>query len=702
MQRNFAQLLLILLFFITFRSPVLAQLFPIAPQALDYDTVHNIVRADPYAWMEDIENPEVKRHLRAENRYTRKWMRSTKGLQKRLFNEFTGRVQESDSTLPYKFKAYWYYERYDAGAEYEVIYRRKDASEASEEVVFDLNQMARAYDYYELLDFEVSLNNQFAAYLVDTKGDGRTTLYFKDLVTHVSLPYSIENVSMVAWADDHRTVVYALMDSTKRSYQVWQHYIDTDPKEDQLIFEEKDPTFSVGVYQDKSEEYVFLESSSSTSSEIHYVHLDSLARGFNCFKAREKDHLYYIAYYNNFFYVYSNKNATNFQLLKTPVQQTQETSWQTVVAARENVLLEDFEIFRDYLVLVEKENGLTNIRIQAWDQSEPRYIKFQEGAYSAFLDENTDFDTHTLRYGYESFLTPLTIYAYDMRSQEQKVLKENKVLGAYQAQDYHTQRVYVRARDGKKIPVSLVYKKSLKKSEGNPLFLEGYGAYGLSYDVYFNSDIFSLLDRGVIYAVAHVRGGSELGLDWYEDGKLLHKKNTFRDFIDVSEYLIQEKYTQADQLVAYGASAGGLLMGVIANERPDLYRGVILDVPFVDVLNTMLNPNLPLTTSEYEEWGNPNQKEYYDYIASYSPYDQIKVQAYPSMMFISAIFDSSVGYWEPSKMVARLRVNKTDKNALLLSIDLKSGHGGASGRYARWKEIAFMYAYVLKLLDLDQ
>ncbi|NJO01906.1 MAG: S9 family peptidase [Bacteroidia bacterium] len=414
-----------------------------------------------------------------------------------------------------------------------------------------------------------------------------------------------------------------------------------------------------------------------------------------CFAPAKKNHLYYLDYFDGWFYIFSNYEAPNFRLLKTPVNCQDMSDWREVIPHRTTIFLEDFELFHDYLVWVEKENGLSRIRFKKWPEDQTHTIPVPENAYATYLYENDDFYTQKLRYAYESFLTPYTIYEYDMQSHHQQVLKQEKMNGPYQPETYHSERIFVPARDGRQVPVSLVYRKDLKKPEGNPLLLEGYGAYGFSNDVYFNAALFSLLDRGVVYAIAHVRGGSELGFSWYDEGRLLNKKNTFYDFIDVSEYLIRENYTRAGHIIAYGASAGGLLMGAVANERPERYKALVLDVPFVDVLNTMLNPNLPLTTAEYEEWGNPQLPEYYDYIASYAPYENVKAQPYPPMLFMTALYDARVPYWEPAKMVAKLRAMKTDKNPILLSVDTGSGHAGASGRYDRWQELARVYTYVL-------
>ncbi len=677
---------------------VWAQHYPETAQIPHFDTLHGEILPDPYHWLRDRESDLVQEHLLRENKYTLKKTRHSKGLQKHLYNEFISRILETDLTVPYYERGYWYYERYEAGMDYEILCRKKESLDAPEEVMLDVNQMAALYDYYSLEDFLVSPSNQFLGFLVDLQGSNQTELFFKDITTDVVLPYSVPQTAMMAWLGDF-VVVYCKMDSLNRSYQVWRHNIGEDPKADQLLYEEKDPAFSVNLYANKSEEYIFLETTSSTSNEVHYLHVDSLDSPFQLFRAREPNHLYYLDYFKDHFFIFSNLDAINFKVLKTPVGQTEGQNWKEIIPHREEVLLEEFELFEDYFVILEKNRGVPELRIQPWGE-EPYYIQFEDANYTLYLEENPDFKSHALRFSYESFTVPYTVYTYDMKERTRTIIKQDSIPDAYNPDLYHSERVFVPARDGAEIPVTLVYRKDLKRPEGNPLLQEAYGAYGVGFDIYFNPGIPSLLDRGVVYAVAHVRGGNELGRQWYEAGRMLNKRNSFYDFIDCSEYLIDKKYTQKKDIIAYGASAGGLIMGVVANECPELYRAIVLDVPFVDLINTMSDPTLPLTTSEYEEWGNPGKPEHFRYMRTYSPYENVKAQDYPPMLFISSRFDFNVGFWEPTKLVARLRDKKTDENPILLAVDMYAGHSGASGRYDQWKELAFLYAYVLNTFGI--
>ncbi|MCP4726893.1 MAG: S9 family peptidase [bacterium] len=663
------------------------------------------VRTDNYFWLRERENPEVISHLEAENEYTKAMMSHTDDLQESLYNEIVGRIKEDDTSVPYKMDDYYYYSRYEEGKDYPIYCRKKDSLEGTEEILLDVNVMAVGYEYYSVSSRAVSFNQDILAFTEDVHGRRINTLKFKNLKTGEYLPDEIPEVtSNVVWANDNKTIFYTKQDmGTLRWYQIYRHILGTSPDEDDLVFEETDDTFSCRIFRTKSKKYMMISSTQTLSAEYLYLDADNPSGLFRVIQTRERDHEYSVDHFGDYFYITSNWNAQNFRLMRTRVNRTQKRYWEEVIPHRSDVLFNGIEIFSDYLVVNERKEGLRQLRIMPWSGTGEHYLEFEEPAYAAYIGTNLDFDTPLLRFEYTSLTTPETIYDYNMQTKEKTMLKQQEVLGGYDPADYQTERIYADTRDGTKVPISLVYKKDLKKPDGtNPLWLYGYGSYGSSRDATFNSPRISMLDRGFIYAIAHIRGGSEMGRYWYEEGKLLNKKNTFTDFIDCGEYLIKEGYTGSEKLFASGGSAGGLLIGAVINMRPDLFEGVIASVPWVDVITTMLDETIPLTTSEYDEWGNPNDKEYYDYMLSYSPYDQVEAKGYPHMLVLTSLYDSQVQYFEPAKWVAKLREMKTDENLLLLETKMEGGHGGASGRYKRYRDNAFQFAFFLDLAGIDK
>ncbi|MBA5628290.1 S9 family peptidase [Moheibacter lacus] len=678
-----------------------------APKAKKIDKkleIHGDVRTDEYYWLNQRENPEVIDYLNAENAYTDAMLKDTEKFQKDLFEEIKGRIKEDDSSVPYKYNGYWYVTRFEKGGEYPIHTRKKESLDAKEEILFDVNEMAKPFSYYNLNGLNVSENNQLVAFGQDTLSRRIYTIQIKDLKTGKILSDKLENTTGGSvWATDNQTLFYTRKDATLRSYQIWKHKLGTPQSEDQLIFEESDETFGTYVYKTKSKKYIIIGSSSTVSNEYRFIPADQPNAEWKVLQPRERDLEFSIEHYGNDFYILTNKDkATNFKLMKTPVDKPGKENWVDVIPHRKDVYLENFEIFNDYLVLEERTNGLTEILINSWDGKTSYKLPFKEEVYTAYISYNPEFDSKILRYGYTSMTTPNSTIDFNMVDKTSEVKKEQPVLGDFKKENYKTKRLWVTARDGVKVPVSIVYRKDTKISQKTPVLLYAYGSYGATMDPYFSSSRLSLLDRGFIYALAHIRGGQDLGRPWYDDGKMLKKKNTFNDFVDVSKYLIDEQYTCAQHLYAMGGSAGGLLMGAIINQAPELYNGVVAQVPFVDVVTTMLDDSIPLTTGEYDEWGNPNDKVYYDYMKSYSPYDNIEKKNYPNMLVTTGLHDSQVQYWEPAKWVARLRDLKTDDNLLILKTDMETGHGGASGRFEALKEIALEYAFIFKLEGITE
>lgn len=665
---------------------------------------HNDIRIDNYYWLNNRDNADVIAYLEAENAYYQQMTAHTSELQQKLFEEMKSRIKEDDSSVPYFYNGYWYITRYELGKDYPIYSRKKGHLEAEEEIMFDVNEMAKGFSYYKITSLNISDDNRYCAFGVDTVSRREYVLQVKDLFTGKILPFKIERTTGAStWSADGKYLFYSRKDAqTLRANTIFRHKIGTIVNEDVLVFEEKDETFSTFIYRSKSRKYLIIGSESTLTSEYRILEADSPDREFRVFSPREQGLEYSISHYQDQFYILTNKDdAENFKLMVTPENQTSSTYWKDLIPHRRDTLLEGIDIFKDYLVLSERTNGLNQIWIKPWNE-EGYYLPFDNETYTAFTTTNIDFDTEILRYAYQSLATPASVIDFNMRTLEKEVKKEQVVLGDFNKEDYFEERVWATATDGVKVPISLVYKKGLELNGENPLLLYAYGSYGASMEAYFSSLRLSLLNRGFVFAIAHVRGGEDLGREWYENGKLLNKKNTFTDFIACSEFLIEKGYTSAQHLYAEGGSAGGLLMGAVINMRPDLYNGVIAQVPFVDVVTTMLDDTIPLTTGEYDEWGNPNEKEYYEYMKSYSPYDNVVAQDYPNLYISTGFHDSQVQYWEPAKWVAKLRALRTNNNQLFLDTNMETGHGGASGRFESIKEVAKEYAFLLDLENINR
>jgi len=666
-------------------------------------TIHGDTRIDPYYWLNQRDKPEVIEYLKAENAYREAVMKHTEELQDKLYNEIIGRIKKTDMSVPYLDNGYYYYSRFEEGDNYPVHARKKGSLEAEEEVMLDVQEMSKGHSFYSVAGLSVSQNNDYLAFGVDTVSRRKYTIHIKDLSTGETLEDAIpDTTGRAVWANDNKTLFYTKKDDTLRAFKIFRHVMGTDASQDVEIFHEKDTTFSTTIYKTKSDQFLIIASHQTLSTEMRYLDANNPTGEFKIFQEREKDHEYSISHYQDRFYIVTNWNAKNFRLMETDVNHTEKSNWKEVIPHRSEVLLNNIDIFKDYLVLSERKDGLRQIRIMSQTDDRDYYIDFEDKAYVAYPTSNLEFDTEVLRFSFSSLTTPRSVYDYNMKTGERELLKREEVLGEFDPDDYQSERFMVTARDGAKVPVSLVYRKGMAMDGNNPLLLYGYGSYGASMDPSFSSVRLSLLDRGFIYAIAHIRGGSEMGRDWYEDGKLLKKKNTFTDFIDCADYLIQEGYTNSDKLFAMGGSAGGLLMGAVLNMRPDLWKGVIAAVPWVDVVTTMLDESIPLTTSEFDEWGNPKDKTYYEYMLSYSPYDNVTAQDYPAILATTGLHDSQVQYFEPTKWVAKLRDLKTDDNLLVLDVDMESGHGGASGRFKRFKRTALEYAFMLDLLRISE
>lgn len=660
---------------------------------------HGDVRIDNYYWLNERENPEVISYLEEENKYTEFVLKPTEELQAKLFEEMKSRIKEDDSSVPYKINGYWYLTEFQKGKEYPIHKRRKDTLANEDEILFDVNPMAAGHAYYHLSGLSVSPDNRLCSFGVDNVSRRIYTIQIKDLTTGEILGDKIENTTGGSvWAADNKTLFYTRKDETLRAYQIWKHKLGTSQEEDVLVFEEKDETFSVYVYKSKSREYIIIGSSSTVSDEYRFISSNTPDAEFKIFQERERDLEYSIEHFGNEFYIQTNKDdAFNFKLMKTSVEATEQENWVEVIPHREETFIEGFEIFKNYLVIEERTNGLMQMNIKAWDGSEDYYLPFNEETYTAGVGTNPDFDTDILRYGYTSLTTPTSVIDFNMKDKTFEVKKEQEVLGDFNKDNYVSERIWAEARDGEKVAISLVHHKDTKLSADTPLLLYAYGSYGYTIEPNFSSVRLSLLDRGFVYAIAHIRGGQYLGREWYEDGKMLDKKNTFFDYIDCAKYLIEKGYTSTPHLYGMGGSAGGLLMGAVINYEPTLFNGIVAQVPFVDVVTTMLDDTIPLTTGEYDEWGNPNEEEYYFYMKEYSPYDNVEAKAYPNMYVSTGLHDSQVQYWEPAKWVAKLRELKTDNNILLLDTNMDTGHGGASGRFESLKEDAKEDAFLFLL-----
>ncbi|WP_417785226.1 S9 family peptidase [Tenacibaculum sp.] len=673
---------------------------------------HGDVRTDDYFWMrltdaqknakiKDEQTQKVYDYLNAENAYYDDMTKETKEFQEELFQEMKGRIKEDDESVPYKKDGYFYITRYEKGQQYPIYSRKKETLEAEEEIMFNVNKEAEGYDYFQLGGLNVSPDNKMVAFATDTVSRRQYFIRIKNLETGKIYKDIIENTTGGSvWANDNKTLFYAKKDPvTLRSSKIYKHTLGSDASLDELVYEEKDDTFGAFVTKSKSKKYIIIGSYSTVSTEYHVLEADNPDGELRIIQPRERDLEYEVAHYGDHFYIKTNKDgATNFKLMKTPESKPGKENWVDVIPHREDTLFEDFSIFKDYLVLEERNDGLNKIRIKRWDGTEDYYLPFEEETYSAGVYGNPEFDTEVIRYSYNSMTTPSSVIDFNMKDRSKEIKKEQEVLGGkFDKNNYVSKRIWVPARDGKKVALSIVHHKDTKLDKNTPILQYAYGSYGYTINDGFSTTRLSLLDRGFVYALAHIRGSQYLGREWYEDGKMLNKKNTFTDFIDCSKYLIDNGYTSPEHLYAMGGSAGGLLMGAIINMNPELYNGIIAAVPFVDVISTMLDDSIPLTTGEYDEWGNPNDKEYYDYIKSYSPYDQVEAKAYPNMLVTTGLHDSQVQYWEPAKWVAKLRELKTDNNMLFLHTNMETGHGGASGRFDALKETAEEYTFFLML-----
>lgn len=676
---------------------------PPKPEKIKKELInHNHTRIDNYYWLNDRKNPKVIEYLKSENEYTSFVIKDSDLLREKIYNEMTGRIKQDDSSVPYEDNGYYYYNRFESGMEYPVYCRKKESIDAREEIILNVNELAKGFDYFNVRGLVVSPNNKILSYGIDTFGNRRYEIRFKDLITGEMIPDKIQDTTGKAvWSNDNKTIFYSQIDHTLRPHKIFRHILGK-PDDDKEIFHENDEAFGVYVFKTKSREYIIIGSYSTLSNEYRFVKADSPYDEFKIMQAREKEHEFYIDHFENNFYIITNFQARNFRLMKTSVNSTSKENWKDVIPYDEKVLLERIEIFKDYLVVQLREEGIKKLKIIKWEDNSGRYINFDEDTYVVYLGRNTGFNTDELRFVYSSLTTPVSTYDYNMRTGERKLLKQEEVLGGFNKDDFKSERVFANAIDGTRIPISLVYKKGTDKIRPNPLLLNGYGAYGISNDPNFNSIRLSLLERGFIFALAHIRGGQEMGRDWYYDGRLLKKKNTFTDFIACAEFLIKNNYTSKEKLFAVGGSAGGLLMGAVSNMRPDLFKGIIAGVPFVDVLTTMSDDNIPLTTGEFDEWGNPIDKKYYDYILSYSPYDNVEKKDYPAMLVTTGLYDSQVQYWEPAKWVAKLRELKTDNNPLLLYTNMSAGHLGASGRFERYKLLALEYSFIFSILGINK
>ena len=665
-------------------------------------STHNDERIDEYYWLKERDNPKVIDYLNAENSYRDKYMKDYQSLEKKLFEEIKSRIKEDDSSVPYFENGYFYYTRYETGKQYPIYCRKKENLDANEEILIDANKMSKGHDYFRIGGIDVSPNNKIAAYGVDTVSRRLYTIYFKNLETGEvykdKIPYTTGSVT---WTNDNSAIFYDKKDiETLREERVMKHSFGTNIKNDKEIYFEEDETFSVYSYKTKSNKYIVIASQSTLSDEYLIINANDHNKKYKIFQKREKGLEHSITHFNDKWYIRTNKdNATNFKLMVCDDKKTSKEYWKDFIPHREDVLLEDIDVFKNFFIVIERYNGLKRINIKPWNNSKNHYIDFETETYSLYSSYNPNINTNKLRYNFSSLTTPSSVIEYDMITREKKVLKENEVLGEFNKDNYTSKRVWANARDGKKVPISLVYRKDKYIEGSNPLLLYAYGSYGITNNPNFSSVRLSLLDRGFIYAIAHIRGSQYLGREWYDDGKMFNKKNTFTDFIDCGKFLIKSKFADKNKLFAMGGSAGGLLMGAVSNMAPELFKGIVAAVPFVDVITTMLDEDIPLTTSEYDEWGNPNNKDSYDYMLSYSPYDQVEKKDYPAIFITAGYHDSQVQYFEPAKWIARLRDRRTNKEPLLMYCNMEAGHGGASGRFEAYKETAMEYSFLLALLD---
>jgi oligopeptidase B len=689
--------------FLTAASPVdaTAPQPPVAKKQPKVTEIHGQKLVDDYFWLRDKQNPDVKAYLEAENAYADAYMKPTEAFQQKLYGEMLSRIKQTDVAVPYRDGDYFYYSRTIEGKQYPILARKKGSLEAPEQVILDVNELAKGQSFMSLGALTVTDDGNLLAYTTDNTGFRQYTLHIRDLRTGSDLPDHAEKVGSVAWASDNKTVFYTVEDAAKRQYRLYRHTAAAAGA-DPLVYEEKDELFEVGVGKTRSRQYLLMEISSHTTSEFRYLAANSPTADWKIVEPRHHEVEYDVDHHGDSFFIRVNDTGRTFRLVQAPVADPGKKNWKEVLPARADVMLENVDFFKNFYVLHERAQGLQTLTVVDFASPGGKGIKFPEPAYTLGSENNRQWDTDKFRYRYTSFITPNSVYDYDVKTGESTLLKRTEVLGGYEPAKYTVERVYATAADGVKVPISLLYLKTLKKDGTAPIFLYAYGSYGIPTNAGFSSNVFSLVDRGVVYAIAHIRGGGDLGKPWHDDGKMMKKRNTFTDFISSAEYLVAQKYGTKDKLVIMGGSAGGLLMGAVTNMRPDLFHAVISKVPFVDVINTMLDESLPLTVGEFEEWGNPKEKPAFDYMYSYSPYDQLHKAAYPTILVKTSFNDSQVMYWEPAKYVAKLRTLKTDNNPLLLKTNMGAGHGGASGRYDFLKEIAFDYAFTLKEMGIDK
>ena len=675
---------------------------PSAEKIVKKLTIHGDTRVDEYYWMNKRDDKKVIDYLNSENSYRDEYMKSYKGLEEEIFQEIKSRIKEDDSSVPYLDNGYYYYTRYEKDKQYPIYCRKKENLSNKEEILIDANVMSKGYEYYRVGDIEISPDNKTMAFSIDTLSRRIYTIYFMDLESRKIHKNEITNTSgSITWTNDNQSIFYNLKDiETLRTDKVMMHKLNSEDS-DKEIFYEKDETFSVYSYKTKNEKFIIIGSSATLSQEYRYIDANNPYGDFSLFQKRIDGLEYSIDHFNGKWFIRTNiENATNFKLMVCDENKTNKENWKDYIIHREDVLLEDIDLFNDYLVITERETGLRRIEVRPWKDGKSHYIEFEDEAYSLYSSTNLETNTNKFRYSYSSMTTPNSVIEYDMSTKEKKVLKETEVLGGkFDKKNYTSIRVWATARDGNKIPISLVYRKDMYENGKNPLLLYGYGSYGITNNASFSSVRLSLLDRGFVYAIAHIRGSQYLGRKWYDEGKMFKKKNTFYDFIDSGKFLIDKGYANKEKLFAMGGSAGGLLMGAVVNMEPKLFRGIVAGVPFVDVVTTMLDEDIPLTTFEYDEWGNPNNKDSYDYMLSYSPYDQVEKKDYPAIFITTGYHDSQVQYFEPAKWIARLRDRRTNNEPLLMYCNMDAGHGGASGRFEAYKETAMEYAFFISLLE---
>ncbi len=683
-------------------NPVAASLQPpVAHQEPRVLAMHGDRRIDPYYWLRDRDKPGVIEYLKAENEYTAAMMEHTETLQTQLYEEMLARIQETDLSVPYRKGDYYYYSRTEAGKSYPIYCRKQGSLDAAEMILLDQNQLAEGHEFHSLGVLEVSPNQKLLAYSVDTSGAEEYTLHFLNLATGEAYPETIvETYASFAWGNDNQTIFYTKVDDAQRPFQLWRHQLGTAQAQDVLVYEETDDSYFLSIDRTRSQAYLLLHLGSKVTSEVRYLDANTPTSEFQVVHPRQHGVEYDVEHHGDRFYIVTNENAINFKLMQAPVAALGKEHWEEVIPHREAVMLSGVSAFTDHLVIYERQAGLPTVRVRKLSTGAEQEIDFPEPTYAVWEDNNPEFNSTMLRFQYTSMITPTSVFDYDMETHQRELKKETPVLGGYDRSQYISEQLMATAADGTEVPISIVYRQGLQRDGKNPMFLTGYGSYGFPYPASFSSNRLSLLDRGMVVAIAHIRGGGEMGRKWYEDGKFLNKKNTFTDFIACAEYLIAEGWTASDRLAISGGSAGGLLMGSVVNMRPDLFKAVIADVPFVDVVTTILDPSLPLSVLEWEEWGNPNDLTYYNYMKSYSPYDNVEAKDYPHLLVTTGLNDVRVQYWEPAKWTAKLRSMKTDKNLLLLKTNMGAGHGGASGRYESLKEIAFDYAFVLDRLGL--